>query len=224
MKRILTAALTAALLSALLTGCYKGDGTENISFPTQTVPVQTSPNQAEIEASFTDVTRDPNAPTDLPFAFEPVTQEPQQDILLALLFDNTESPGQHTQAINYFDKAGNCYRYRDGLDVDGDWLSVLQAHLKTNPLPVSIASEAELQSLRYLAAHAADYEKADNITQSATNKVVGVTWVYAVGADNTPVLLCRYDDTSVCRKSSEVTSFLNWFSYFFHPYVEFGEG
>lgn len=215
--------LAVLLCAVLLSGCYKGDGTENYTPHRQTAPAQDDPFAAEKDAQFQDIGVDPNAATDTPFPFDAASvTEPQGDIVIALLYDNTRDKYNHTQAINYFDKYGNTYRYRKALDLEGDWLSVLKEDLAASPTVVNRMSEPEIRTLWYLAAHAEEYAGMELASQDAGVDVQGVYWLYVIDSAGQPVLLARYDDTARYVASSEVTAFLNWFRYFYHGSMVFG--
>ena len=216
MKSAKILCLTAA--AVLLTGCHKGDGTEY--YPAETVPVAENSHVEELEKQFTNVTVDENAKSDYPFSFSPA-ERPKQEIVLVMLYDNTDQPGTHTQTVNYFDRDGNVYRYRHPLDLSGDWLKTLYADFDAGATVVNIMGEAEKQTLWYLAANAARYEKAELKSQN-TDEVLGIKWLYLINAEYQPVLLARYDDTSVCCGDSEVIAFANWFRYFYHGSFKFG--
>ena len=209
------------LLCAALTGCYKGDGTEDLHFPQSTVPVQTNPHAAELDAMFTNVSEDPNAKQDTPFDFDAAqVSAPSQDIVLVMIYDNTENAWEHRQSVTYFDAAGNAFAYRDAVDIGGDWYSLLSAHRSSGAEPVNVMSEAERSTVCYLAGRAAEYAKMPTKTADAGH-VVGTTWLYAMNGTE-PVMLGCWDDTSEWVDSSEVTAFLNWFRYFFHYGFSFG--
>ena len=210
---------TALLLAALmLAGCHKGDGTE--VYPAETVPVAEDSRVEELEKQFTNVTVDENAKSDYPFSFAPAAQ-PKQEIVLVMIYDNTDQQGTHTQAINYYDRDGNVYRYRHPLQIEGDWIKTLYADYDRGATVVNIMGEAEKQTLWYLAANADRYRSAELQTENA-GEVLGIKWLYLVDPAGEPVLLARYDDTSVWCGDSEVVSFLNWFRYFYHGSFTFG--
>ena len=214
-RRLFCCLIPAALL---LTGCHKGDGTE--VYPDETVPVAVNSHADEIRKQFTDVSVDANAKSDYPFSFDPA-ERPRQEIVLAMLYDNTDQRGQHTQAINYFDRDGNVYRYLQPLDLSGDWLKALYDDFDAGAPPVNIMGEAEKQTLWYLAANAGRYAGAA-VRSQKTGDVLGIKWLYLIDSENQPVLLGRYDDTSVYCDDSEVIAFLNWFRYYYHGSFSFG--
>ena len=216
--------LTAALLAALLlTGCRKGDGTENRTPTKENAPIITDAYAEEKDAMFTDVTVDENAKGDLPFAFDTsAVEKPQQDIVLALLYEKFNG-AKKEQTVNYYDADGNVYRYRQPLDLNGDWYSVLHDAWKNGATVVNKMSDAERQTLWYLAAHTADYEALELKKQVTHTGVSGTYWLYLIKPDGEPMLLAVYEKTAQYRDSAEVTAFLNWFRYFFHGDFKFGK-
>jgi len=216
--------LLAALIgSLLLTGCYKGDGSENYTPHTAPVPIQTDAHAEEKDATFTNVTVDVNAKGDHAFAFDTAAlKKPEQSIVLAMLYEKYDGVSKH-QAINYFDADGNVYRYLQPLDLEGDWFSVLQEAWKNGATVVNKMSDAERETLWYMAAHTADYEALEMKQQSAGKDVVGAYQFYLIKPDGKPLAIARYDDTCLYRDSAEITAFLNWFRYFYHGDLVFGE-
>lgn len=210
--------LPALLLAALLlTACHKGDGTERIA-----VPVRDDSDADRVNALFTDVTEDKNARTDTPFQADG-TERPKQDIVMVMLYDNTEEELSHDQAVNYFDSDGNTYRYRHPVDADGDFLTPLLEEYAGGATVVNIMSAEERSTLWALAAKADALKNAGFRTKSADDEVYGVTSLYLIGENNEPVLLAKYDDNSVCCDDPDVIAFADWFRYFYHPYVTFGD-
>ena len=212
--------LTALLLGAVcLTGCYKGDGTE--VRVRKTAKAEDNPNAELFESMATNVSVDPNAKTDTPFPFDPVAEEPVQDIILVMIYDRADSVS-HTQAVNYFDRSGNVYRYWNAVDSDGDFMTPIRAHYSGGAPAVSIMGDAERETLRYLAEHVSDYSKAVMKEQDTGKDVYGYTQLWLIDKRGEPVLIARYDDVSEYRDSSEIISFLNWFRIFYHGDFIFG--
>lgn len=210
----------ALLLSAALTGCYKGDGTE--VRPSKAPPVAEDSFADMLDAAFTDVTVSPDAPTDHPFTIDTAAlKEPEQDIVLVMIYDCTEDKHSHTQAVNYFDKAGRVYRYRHPLDLNSDWLPILAADKASGVNYVSLMSDAERQTLWHLYANADRYRSAPQKMQEAGNPY-GIRWIYLIDKSGSPVMLTRYDDLTVYPDLPEIVAFLNWFRYFFHSNFVYG--
>lgn len=211
--------LFAALL--LTAGCRKGNGTESIpdrgasKGQGASVPVAEDPNADSYDALFTDVTEDKNAKKDTPFPAENAVR-PQQEIVMVMIYDNTEEQTTHTQAVNYFDRDGNTYRYRHPLDAEGDWIGTLLEDYRSGAAVVNIMSAEEKQTLWALAAQAEELKNAPLKTKSPGKDVYGVKWLYLISGQNEPVMLARYDDTCVCCDTPEVTAFADWFRYFLH--------
>lgn len=198
----------------LCSGCYKGDGTETP--PAQHIGLpEEDPYAAEKEASFTNVSEDPAAKKEYPFAFDAnAVAEPAQDILLVMIYDNYENG--RTQTINFYDKKGYAYRYRQPLDTaSDDWFSALQEYYPTAN-PVNQMSVEEQKTLWYLSSQIAAYEALPIETEKNVGSPVGVRTLYLMTPQGEPVMLARYDDTVMYRSSAEVTAFANWFRYFFH--------
>lgn len=221
------AAAIAVMLGAVcLTGCYKGDGTEVIPERHEAVPVKENTHAEADDEAFrnTDLTEDPDAKKDYPFAFDAAACErPKQDIVLVMIYDNTEQKLDHSQTVNYFDRDGRCYRYRQPLDLSGDWMNVLYDHYRSDPPAVNVMSEEEKRTLWYLSAHAAEYQNAEKVQQDPKKEIFGVKWIYTVSERDEAVLLGRYDDTCVYADVPGVPEFLNWFRYFFHSSFRFGK-
>lgn len=217
-RRISALLFAAVLLSALpLTACHKGDGTEKIA-----VPVKDDSDAEKYDAMFTDVTEDKNAKKDTPFQTDG-TARPAQDIIMVMLYDNQEEELNHSQAVNYFDSDGNTYRYRHPVDADGDFLTPLLEEYRSGATVVNIMSEEERTTLWSLAAKAGSLKNAKMKSKKAENEVYGVTSLYLIDEKNEPILLARYDDTSVCCDDPDAVAFADWFRYFFHPYITFGD-
>ncbi|MBR5405026.1 MAG: hypothetical protein K6E36_00520 [Oscillospiraceae bacterium] len=211
--RMLPVLLLAALLTA---GCRKGDGTERIP-----VPVKENSNADYFDSLFTDVTEDKNAKKDTPFSVSGAVR-PSQDIVLVMIYDNTEEMLSHSQAVNYFDRDGNTYRYRHPVDLSGDWLSVLQEDYRAGATVVNIMSEEERNTIWALAAEADTLKNAPLKTKSPGKDIYGVTYLYLIDETNQPILLAQYDDTSTCCDTPEVIAFADWFRYFYHGDFTFG--
>ncbi len=211
-KRCAAVLMTAVLLPCC--GCYKGDGTETPPAQQFGLP-EPDPHAAYKESITTNVSVDPNAKKDYPFAFDANTvAEPAQDILLVMIYDNYENG--RTQTVNFYDKNGNVYRYRQPLDTASEnWFAVLQSYYPTAS-PVNIMSDEEKNTLRYIASQYTTYAAADIATQATGGSPVGVRSLYLMDANGAPLLLARFDDTVMYRSNSEVTAFANWFRYFFH--------
>ncbi len=216
-KRCAAVLMTAVLLPCC--GCYKGDGTETPPAQQFGMPAA-DPNADYKESITTNVSVDPNARTDYPFAFDANTvAEPTQDILLVMIYDNYENG--RTQTVNFYDKKGNVYRYRQPLDTAAaDWFAALQSYYSAAS-PVNIMSDAEKKTLWYMASQQTTYAAADITMQNTDGSPVGVRSLYLMGANGEPMLLARYDDTVMYRKNAEVTAFANWFRYFFHGTYQF---
>lgn len=219
-KRCAAALMTAFLLPCC--GCYKGDGTETPPAQQFGMP-DPDPNAAYKESITTNVTEDPNAKTDYPFAFDANTvAEPSQDILLVMIYDNYEDG--RTQTVNFYDKKGNVYRYRQPLDTAAaNWFATLQDYylVDATASPVNIMGEAERKTLWYMASQQNTYAAANIATQSAGSNPMGVRSLYLIDANGEPMLLVRYDDTVMYRQNTEVTAFANWFRFFFHGTYQF---
>lgn len=211
--RILPALLLAALTAA---GCTKGTGSERVP-----VPVEDNSNADYFDAMFTDVTEDRNARHDTPIETAGAVR-PRQDIVLVMIYDNTEVDGKHTQQVNYFDSDGNNYCYRHPVDPDGDWLSVLKEDYRGGATVVNIMSQEERETLWQLAADAASLKQAPEKTLNPGKDIYGVKWLYLIDEQDEPVLLARYDDICVCRDTPEVIAFADWFRYFYHGDFRFG--
>lgn len=207
------------LCAALLTGCYKGDGTE--VRVRKTAKLEDDSLADMMDARFTNVTVDATARTDYPFSFEPVTEEPVQELLLVMIYDYADRY-THSQAVNYFDRSGNVYRYRHPVDPDGDFMTPLLEQYRAGGTVVSIMGEPERETMRYLAAHVSDYRKAELKEQDTGTDVYGGTSLYLIDSRGEPVLIGKHDDISLYRDSSEIVSFLNWFSFFYHGDFTFG--
>lgn len=216
-KRCAAVLMTAILLPCC--GCYKGDGTETPPAQQFGMP-DPDPNAAYKESITTNVTVDPNAKTDYPFAFDANTvAEPMTDILLVMIYDNYENG--RTQTVNFYDKKGNVYRYRQPLDTAAaNWFATLQSYYPTAS-PVNIMSEAETKTLWYMASQKSTYAATDIATQNTGSHPAGVRSLYLMDASGEPMLLARYDDTAMYRHHTEVTAFANWFRYFFHGNYQF---
>lgn len=211
--------LTALMLGgAMLTGCYKGDGTE--VRVRRNAKLQDNPDADAIAATFTNVTVDVNARTDYPFTFEPVTENPVQEIAMVMIFDKPDKVAPE-QAVNYFDASGNCYRYWHPVDADGDFMTPLLEDFRNGGTVVSIMGEPERETVRYLAAHVSDYSKL-NLKQQDAGSVYGTTSLYLIDKRGEPLLIGRHADTSEYRDSSEIVAFLNWFSYYYLGDFKFG--
>lgn len=208
---------TAMMMSAALllcSGCYKGDGTETP--PSQHIGLpEADPNAAYKESVTTNVAVDPNAKKDYPFAFDlNSVAEPAQDILLVMIYDNYENG--RTQTVNFYDKKGNVYRYRQPLDTASEnWFAALQTYYPTAS-PVNIMSTEEQKTLWYLSSQIQTYAASDIGSQKTGGDILGVRTLYLMDSSGQPVMLARYDDTVMYRSHAEVTAFANWFRYFFH--------
>lgn len=218
--RFLTASLLISALPGLCTGCYKGDGTE---LPPTNQGVQDlvpDPHAAEKEALFTNISEDPNAKKEYPFSFDAAAvAEPQHDILLVMIYENYENG--RSQTVNFFDKNGYAYRYRQPLDLSQDnWISVLQAYHATGN-PVNQMSAEEQKTLWYFSEKAEAIAELPLHSEEVNSNPVGIRSLYLMTAGNEPVLLARYHDTASCRDSAEVSAFANWFRYYFHGTYEF---
>ena len=220
------AALLAALLSAAaLTGCYKGDGTEVIAQQAETVPAAAERRAEEDDAAFAQTKAEvsPAAKTDYPFSFDAqACERPKQEIVMVMIYDAAEQPLQHDQTVNYFDRDGNCYRYRQALDLEGNWMDVLYDHYRSGAPAVSRMSEEETRTLWYFSGNAAVYKDAGLAVQDPGKEVYGVKWLYTVSERDEAVLLGRYDDVCAYADKPEVPAFLNWFRYYFHNSFQFG--
>ncbi|MBQ5335472.1 MAG: hypothetical protein J6Z45_05955 [Oscillospiraceae bacterium] len=218
LSRRVSALLAAALaLSAFsLTACHKGDGTEKIA-----VPVRDDSDADRFDAMFTDLTEDKNAKKDTPVAIDG-TVRPKQGIVMVMVYDNTEEELSHTQAVNYFDSDGNTYRYRHPVDADGDFLTPLLEEYRTGATVVNIMSEEERNTLWSLAAKADTLRNADFSSKLPGKDVYGSTALYLIDENNEPILIAKYDDTSVCRSDPDAVAFADWFRYFYHPGFTFG--
>ena len=209
--------LLALLLScgvSLCSGCYKGDGTETP--PVQHIGLpEADPHAAEKEVFFTNVSEDAAAKKDYPFVFDAnAVSEPSQDILLVMIYDNYENG--RTQTVNFYDKKGYAYRYRQPLDTAADdWFSALQAYYPTAN-PVNQMSAEEQKTLWYLSSQLDGYAAAPIENQKDVDGPVGMRTLYLMTPQGEPVMLARYDDTVLYRNHAEVTAFANWFRYFFH--------
>lgn len=218
-KKTYAAALGALLSASLLTACYKGDGTE--------VRVRKAPKLEEnsyadtLDAEFTDVSVRPDAPTDTPIVLDGTQMSAKQDILLIQIYDYSDKYS-HTQKVNYYDRDGNVYYYRQPVEPDGDFYTPLYENWKSGATVVNIMGDVERETVQYLAAHAEDYKNTEMKTQETGKDIYGVTWLYLVDQSGEPVLLARYDDTCAYRDDKEVVDFLNWFSFFYHGDVVFG--
>lgn len=219
-KRCAAVLLTVVLLPCC--GCYKGDGTETPPAQQFGVP-EPDPNAAYKESITTNVTIDSNAKTDYPFAFDASTvAEPTQDILLVMIYDNYEDG--RTQTVNFYDKNGNVYRYRQPLDTAAaNWFATLRDYylIDATASPVNIMGDAERQTLWYMASQQSTYAAADIATQSAGSDPMGVRSLYLINENGESMLLVRYDDTVMYRQNAEVTAFANWFRFFFHGTYQF---
>lgn len=213
--------LLAILTAAALAGCHKGDGTEVIPDRHSSVAVKDDEKAAEKDKLFEGITEDPNAKQDAPFPLDS-PERPKQEILLVMIYDNTEEELSHTQTVNYWDRDGRNFRYRHPVDPGGDWLDLLYDHYDNGAVPVNIMSETEKQTLWQIAAHSGEYAAAAQAVQDPGKDIYGVTWIYAINERDEPILLARYDDTCVYPDNSEVTAFLNWFRYFYHGSFVFG--
>ncbi len=224
MNKKWTAAAALLLSAAVLCGCRKGDGTGNgPSMFQQTVPVQTEMRSVNSVSDPQALEVDPTAPTEPPFPIDPAAlQEPQQDLILVQILDNTDVSSKHTQTVNCFDKAGRVYRLIDPIDPYGNWLTTVQAELARGCEPVNQLSDAERDTLWYLAQHAAEYAAAETDTEYI-GAVTATRWLYTFGNDGKPVLLAKYDDNSAWVKDSNVIAFANWFRFFFHSGFQFGQ-
>lgn len=198
----------------LCSGCYKGNGTETPPRQYFELPAE-DPHAAEKEAKFTDVSEDAAAKKDYPFALDVNTvTEPAHDILLVMIYDNYENG--RTQTINFYDKNGYAYRYRQPLDTTADnWFDTLLAYYPT-AAPVNQMSAEEQKTLWYLSSQSSVFADTPLASEKDIGHPVGVRSLYLMTATGEPVLLARYDDTVLYRDNAEVTSFANWFRYFFH--------
>ncbi len=216
------AALIAAIIGAVsLTGCYKGNGTEIIPEKHKTAAVEENSHADADDAAFRDaeISESPDAKKEYPFDFDAAAcEKPKQEIVMVMIYDNTEQRYKHSQTVNYFDRDGKCYRYRQALDLSGDWMNVLYDHYKAGAPAVSVMSEAETRTLWYLSAHAAEYQNAETVQQKPGKEILGVTWIYTVTERDEPVLLCREDDTCLYAGKPEIPAFLNWFRYYYHTF------
>lgn len=217
------AALTAAvccLPAALLTGCYKGDGTE--VRVRKTAKLKENSYADVLDAEFSDVSVDANAKTDYPFSIDAnALKTPAQDIVMILIYEYAD-PYSHTQRVNYYDREGNVYLYRQPVDTNKEFYSVLHTHWSEGATVVNIMGDADRNMLRYFADRADECADLPLIEQDPGKDIYGTTQLYLVDESGTPVLLGQYGDVCMYRDSSEVTAFLNWFSFFYHGDVTFG--
>lgn len=227
MKRITPLRRTALLCGLLLTllctvGCYKDDGSvPYIPHNNHVGELKEDSYADEKDAMISDVSEDVNAQHDYPFALDAGSvSEPRQDIVLIMIYE--EFGFTHTQTVNYYDKNGLAYRYRQPLDTtdDDDWYELLAAH-RQSAKPVNQMSDAERVTLWYLANHADAYDDAKFCTQKSPKEVLGERHVYVVDDDREPVELFCYAETVTCRDLAEVKSFADWFRYFYRSDFEF---
>ncbi len=220
-KRAAAMLTAAALLPAvLLTGCYKGDGTE--VRVRKSAKLTENSYAEELDAAFSDVTVDENAKTDYPFSFDiNALETPAQDILMIQIYEYADAY-VHTQRVNYYDRSGNVYYYRQPVDTNEEFYSVLYAHWSADATVVNIMGDADRNTLWYFANRADDCAEMQMKEQDPGKDIYGTTWLYLVDESGTPVLLGQYGDVCMYRDSDEVTAFLNWFSFFYHSDFVFG--